>query len=75
MGDRHAVRRRLVSGPSFPLVKNQGDDMLNLKTQVALSTLSALMVAGVAGAATTNGLANGGFEMPRAAAARSPLAG
>ncbi|MFT7724482.1 MAG: PEP-CTERM sorting domain-containing protein [Roseateles sp.] len=35
--------------------------MLNLKTQAALA---ALCLAGAAGAATANGLANGGFETP-----------
>jgi hypothetical protein len=33
--------------------------MLNLKTQAAIATL---LLAGAAGAATTNGIANGGFE-------------
>jgi hypothetical protein len=38
---------------------SHGDDMLNLNT---LAAVAALALAGTAGAATTNGIANGGFE-------------
>jgi hypothetical protein len=59
LGDRQqfVVARQ---GCLASLVDNHGDDnMLNLKTCVAMA---ALTLAGAAGAATTNGFANGGFE-------------
>jgi len=50
------------SGIAFPSVKNHGDDnMLKLKTCAAIAVLT---LTGAAGAATTNGIANGGFEVP-----------